>query len=214
MGYIYCITNNINGKQYVGKTIYSVTKRFKEHRRDCKKRGLEKRPLYSAMNKYGIENFSVSILIECDECELSSYEIMFIDKLDTYKNGYNATKGGDGKILFDYKEIINLYNSGLNIVEISAKLGCCTKTVSTILHKFDISIRRPVGGNEKPKVPVRMLDKETGIEIKTFDSIANASRWLYSEGKAKRISGGIRQKISMCAKGKLKSAYGFKWEIL
>lgn len=35
MAYIYCITNLINGKQYVGKTTYSITKRFKEHCQDC-----------------------------------------------------------------------------------------------------------------------------------------------------------------------------------
>lgn len=37
MAYIYCITNLINGKQYVGKTTQSVNKRFKEHCSDCKK---------------------------------------------------------------------------------------------------------------------------------------------------------------------------------
>lgn len=31
MGYIYKITNNINGKMYVGKTERSINKRFSEH---------------------------------------------------------------------------------------------------------------------------------------------------------------------------------------
>ena len=61
------------------------------------------------MNKYGIENFVVKELIKCEVDELNSYEIMFIEKLNTYHNGYNTTKGGDGSILFDYNEIINLY---------------------------------------------------------------------------------------------------------
>jgi hypothetical protein len=74
------------------------------------------------MNKYGIENFIIEQLIECDELELNSYECMFIDKFDTYKNGYNATKGGDGSILFDYKEIVKLYKECSSMTIVSSKL--------------------------------------------------------------------------------------------
>ena len=110
MAYIYCITNLINNKQYIGKTTYSVTKRFQEHCKDSQKERCEKRPLYDAMNKYGIENFIVEELLQCDELELNSYEILFIEKYNTYgKSGYNATKGGDGSLLFDYKKILESY---------------------------------------------------------------------------------------------------------
>ena len=47
---------------------------------------------------------------------------MFIDKLNTYKNGYNATKGGDGTVLFNYKEILTLYESGLSIIQVASKI--------------------------------------------------------------------------------------------
>lgn len=65
MSYIYVITNNINDKQYVGKTNLSIEKRFKEHIRDSKGSMKKHRPLYYAFNKYGIENFSIDILEEC-----------------------------------------------------------------------------------------------------------------------------------------------------
>ena len=61
------------------------------------------------MDKYGIENFIVEELCECANEELSSYEIQYIEKYNTYSNGYNATKGGDGVILFDYNLILKLY---------------------------------------------------------------------------------------------------------
>lgn len=43
----------------VGKTTTSIEERWKEHCNDCKKERCEKRPLYDAMNKYGVENFIV-----------------------------------------------------------------------------------------------------------------------------------------------------------
>ena len=59
MPYIYKITNNLNGKVYIGKTNFTIEKRWREHCQDSQKETLQKRPLYSAMKKYGIENFSI-----------------------------------------------------------------------------------------------------------------------------------------------------------
>lgn len=75
MSYIYVITNDINNKQYVGKTNNSIEQRFREHINDSKKERCEKRPLYSAMNKYGIEHFLVKELEQCSEEESCIKEI-------------------------------------------------------------------------------------------------------------------------------------------
>ena len=75
MSYIYVITNNINGKQYVGKTNLTIDQRFKQHLRDSNKERCEKRPLYDAMNKYGIEHFSIEQLEECSVEEAPIKEI-------------------------------------------------------------------------------------------------------------------------------------------
>lgn len=74
MSYIYKITNMINGKSYIGKTNLSIEKRFKEHCRDSKKERCENRPLYSAMNKYGIENFTVEQIDKCSADEADEKE--------------------------------------------------------------------------------------------------------------------------------------------
>lgn len=94
---IYVVTNEINGKQYVGLS-KDCLRRWHDHYsksyKSMKKDDLEK-VLYKAMRKYGRDNFSFKIVEECPEEELSSREIYWINKLDTYNNGYNETLGGE-----------------------------------------------------------------------------------------------------------------------
>jgi group I intron endonuclease len=66
-GTIYVIKNLINGKEYVGKTFSTVEKRFKQHLIDSRKKRCENRPLYSAIRKYGEDNFEYESLGEYEE---------------------------------------------------------------------------------------------------------------------------------------------------
>ena len=106
MAYIYQITNKINGKVYIGKTEFSIEKRFKEHCRDFLREKNEKRPLYAAMRKYGVENFEISLIEETDNP--NEREIFWIEYFGTFKYGYNATLGGDGTIIYNHNLIISL----------------------------------------------------------------------------------------------------------
>ena len=110
MSFIYCITNDINDKQYVGKTDHTIEKRFKEHCQDSKRERMEKRPLYNAMNKYGIEHFHIEQLEECSYEESEDREIYWIKKLNTFNDGYNATLGGDSKHYLDYDKILYIHD--------------------------------------------------------------------------------------------------------
>lgn len=220
MGYIYCITNLINKKQYIGKTVYSVTKRFQEHCKEFKRKRCEKRPLYDAFNKYGIENFTVEQLIECDNEELDFYEILYISKLNTYHNGYNATKGGDGKCLFDCKQIIECYQHENTLKNTAQKIGCCVDTVRNILQAYNINYSFPKEEQYKNGINYGCINSKKSItqynlqkeEVQQFDSIADAAHWLVDNGYAKTYNGGVRQKISMCIQGKMKTAYKFIWK--
>lgn len=94
---IYVITNKVNGKQYVGLS-NNCLRRWYDHRY----RGMNPKreedlikPLYKAFRKYGLDNFSFDVLEECDKESLSEREIFWVDKLNSYSQGYNATIGGD-----------------------------------------------------------------------------------------------------------------------
>lgn len=205
MGYIYCITNLINNKRYIGKTTNSIEERFKEHCSDFQKERCSKRPLYDAMNKYGIENFKIEEIeyIE-DDSKLSEREVYWINELQTYgHNGYNATMGGDGKILYDYNEIIELAKLGYSSSQIIEKIGCCVDIVYKVLKTHDIKLRK---GDSKMVLQYDLANNY----IQTFFSLSDAMIWLVDHGYAKNTT--AVSKISNCCKGKSKTAFKYKWK--
>lgn len=92
---VYLITNKVNGKTYVGKTVCGTENRWLEHLYNAK-RG--KFPIYNAIRKYGKESFTVTTVYEgISEREINAVEKGLIAQLGTYApNGYNITSGGDG----------------------------------------------------------------------------------------------------------------------
>jgi len=77
-GNIYKIFNDVNDKVYIGKTLHSIEKRFAEHIADSKRKRNELRPLYAAMNKYGIEHFHVELIETVDSTLLNEREKYWI----------------------------------------------------------------------------------------------------------------------------------------
>ena len=96
MSFIYKIINDINDKVYIGKTDFSLEKRFKEHCKDAFRKNSSSRPLYSAMQKYGIHHFFIQQIEEIESEKASEREKYWIEYYNSYKQGYNATLGGDG----------------------------------------------------------------------------------------------------------------------
>lgn len=201
MAYIYQIVNDINGKVYVGKTEFSIEKRFKEHCKDAFRKHNEKRPLYAAMQKYGIENFHVELLEETDNPE--EREIYWIEQKRSFKEGYNATLGGDGRKYLDYDLILRVFKEVGTIKGTAEILGHDKDTVGRVVHQFGETVKtRAEVGKEYGK-PIAQYSKE-GDLLMVYANIAEASRAINKP----------RAHISQCANGDRKTAYGFVWKFI
>lgn len=98
---IYKSRNKINGKIYIGQTIQNFDQ-YKSQHISCAEREVDKkagktRSFYEAIRKYGKEKFEWEIIEQCDsKSELNKKEIFYIDKYNSYYDGYNMTFGGEG----------------------------------------------------------------------------------------------------------------------
>lgn len=92
---IYTITNKINGKKYVGRTVRSINLRMDGHR-SAYKYGIRYK-LYDAVREAGgWDNFEVEVIDSSAKTieELNKLEAYYIEKFDTINNGYNMIPSG------------------------------------------------------------------------------------------------------------------------
>ena len=213
MAYIYKITNNINGKIYVGKTEFSIEKRFAEHKKDSCYETKEKRPLYAAFQKYGIENFSISLIEETDNPE--EREQYWIKELNSFHYGYNATLGGDGIRLIDYDLVVENYKKFQNAKMVAEAMGICQDSVLDILRekKIDIISGAQVNKNVygKKVVAINKISKEV---IAQFNTLHEAAGWANANEYSHSKVDTTRAHISEVCRGKRKTAYGFIWQFI
>ena len=210
MAYIYQITNNVNGKIYIGKTERTIQERWREHCKDYLRERCYDRPLYRAMRKYGLSNFTIELLEETDNPE--ERDIFWIEQKGSFKHGYNATMGGDGKKYIDYDLVVATYkNSGI-IKETAKILGICEDTVHKILKQKDISIK-PTSEINKEKfskmVSMYSLNDEY---IRTFISLQEAATYMVENKLTGCKHSTIRTHISEVCRGKRKTTAKFKWK--
>lgn len=122
------------------------------------------------MRKYGIEHFHISFLEETNNPE--ERETYWIEQKRSFKNGYNATIGGDGKKYIDWDLVIATYQELQNQKETALKLGISPDTVHNILVEKQVPIN--LAFNCKT---VKMLDKNDNL-IQIFSSMADAAQYL------------------------------------
>lgn len=208
MGYIYKITNQVNGKIYIGQTYRTVELRWKEHLSHINGRY----PINRAIKKYTPFSFKIETIEQCDDSHLDEREIYWIAFYHSNNAvyGYNCTAGGMGSKKIDYNEVYALWDKGLGTGEISKYLQIEQGTVVYILSTYDKyskseSLMRGYRSARKSKgVPVAQYDFD-GKYIATFQSAKEASRC---------VTGSSRQAILKCCKTKTGFSGKSQWRYL
>lgn len=144
-GFIYKITNTLNGKIYIGQTIQNIKERFYQHcALKCSKDVL-KMAIHKAILKYGKQNFSIEVIEEVESENLNEREIYWIKYFNSYKNGYNKTLGGQGgnKPFKDINEevVIQYYKEGKSLRTIGKLLDVDKQTIKNLLLRNNITLR-------------------------------------------------------------------------
>ena len=80
---IYMITNTIDNKRYIGKSI-DLKRRLRKHKYYLANETHHNIHLQRAYNKYGLEYFKFDILEYCTEKELDYLEMFYIEKYDSF----------------------------------------------------------------------------------------------------------------------------------
>lgn len=93
---VYKVTNQTNGKIYIGQTTQSLSKRKKNHRDDVVSGQMKCPLLHNAMKKYGFENFVFESIDKAQNIdELNDLEMHYIKQFNSLvPNGYNLAIGG------------------------------------------------------------------------------------------------------------------------
>ena len=206
IGYIYKITNLINNKSYIGQTAQTIEKRWKEHQRNKNYPYFQHLLLYKALNKYGLENFTIENIIEIDDEYLNEEEIKWITYYKSYENGYNMTKGGTSRKILELcnKDIINDYLYLKSARKVAKKYNVDHNTIDDILNKNNIP-RFTMGAQRSKKVIV-----ENNKEKLYFDCIKYSAKWFVDNNICRAVNIETARKGIANAIKKKTIYYGYK----
>lgn len=202
LGVIYKATNKINGKSYIGQTIYALDKRRKEH-----ERAVDDYPFHQAIRKYGAENFDWEILEQdIDVTKLDEREMFWIEQQGTYSKGYNATRGGDNaNALADWKieHPEQVKKNALNALQYAQQHNKEHRGE----HLERLANIRPLALAARRR-KVRCVDLDL-----IFESLSAAEAWSKStENPNKKPAS--HQHISKVCNGQRKTAGGYHWQYI
>ena len=192
-GFIYKITNTINGKSYIGQTIQNVKERFYQHCATKCSKAVSNMAIHRAIKKYGKSNFTVEVIEEIDFANLNDRERYWIKYYNSYNNGYNSTKGGqDGCKSFkdlDVESIIKEYNTGKSLRTLGTIFKVDKQTIKDLLVRNNINLRttRTYKLSQKDREDI-IKDLSLGLSRKEI-----ISKWHISKGYLSQLINGYRR---------------------
>ena len=155
----YKITNKLNGRVYIGQTIRTLNERMKDHK--CR----TKIYIDKVLNKYGIDNFDISIIDKADTIEeLNNKEIYWIShyKSNNKKYGYNILSGNNNASHTCSEE---------TRIKISKSLKGIKSSNRTRVNQFDKNYNFI-----RQWECMKDITKETGIHFNTISKCCNGKR--------------------------------------
>lgn len=224
MGFIYKITNNLNQHCYIGQTSRDYQIRWEEHKRDAFDNSFMGYNfiLYKAFRKYGIENFSFSIIEECQNSDLKEREQYWISFYNSYSGdklgGYNMTRGGEGNLLINYNTVYKLWDENYTVGQIAKILGHDRSAIREILKGYknystEESILRGKilqhGDEEQGKKPQNGTKKY--IVVLQYSIKGEFLAEYFDRKEASKKTGIDEKAIWQALRGSSKTAGGFQW---
>ena len=192
-GFIYKITNKINGKSYIGQTIQDVKNRFYQHCATKCNKAVLNMVIHKSIKKYGKSNFTIEVIEEIDSTNLNDREKYWIRYYDSYNNGYNSTKGGqDGIKLFknlDTKSIIREYKFGKSLREIGRLFNVDKQTIKDLLVRNNINLRT-TRTYKLSQVDRENIIKDLSLGLSRKEII---SKWHISKSYLSQLINGYRR---------------------
>jgi group I intron endonuclease len=163
---IYRVMHIGSRKSYVGLSI-DIYKRWASHRAP---KASSKSALHCAIRKYGADCFDFSILELCGVGELEQKEREWIERLDTFLNGYNLTTGGEAarEVSEDTKRKLSVLNSGKKRGPLSeatkAKIGAANKGKRMSAEFYAEKGRRAAGRKQSDEWRMKAALARTGMK--------------------------------------------------
>jgi group I intron endonuclease len=135
---IYKATNTVNGKVYVGLTSMGLKKRKTKHLYEAKKKAYNS-AFHAAIRKNGVSKFLWEVIDKSDSMDdLYKKESYWISFFNSYKDGYNLTKGGEGNLGYKYtdedKMKVSLANRGENSSSATIDENTATRIVFLLIN--------------------------------------------------------------------------------